>query len=484
VGGTNATRTGQKIAPRGYYASAGIVKACPGGHFGSSEGLSQDDCSGTCLEGWFCPSSSVSARQIACGAENRFCPPGSEKPKQVRLGYYTSTEEEPCRPGTYREPTADGNVDVSPVATSRKEGKCVLCRDGYKHLSGDDLALCLDCGSKAKTTQQRITCECYQSATEKTLFQLKFDPVESKCFNSSDGLLPPDDFHLPETQFTKTEELPCGDGHYCHEGEFTWSAFACAKYDISPMKTLYGCKGRVGSEKRLNRAFFLNGSTHATYIDSILMTGTRYRCPSGRYGNKSLEENKFCDGACAKGHWCPEASRSPTQQKCGAPNVYCPLESSIPIYVSEGYYTDEDEPDDSRSSQQICPKGYWCEDGVRHPCDAGRFGETLGLSHMACSGRCLAGYFCRAASPSRHQYPCGNSTVYCPEGSKSPLLVRAGYYSTSESDAVVPDYFYAGPNSTSTMQCEAASLSFLVSLYNAGTTTSTSSDMLFCLYAK
>lgn len=226
VGGTNATRTGQKIAPRGYYASAGIVKACPAGHFGSSEGLSQDDCSGTCLEGWFCPSSSVSARQIACGAENRFCPPGSEKPKQVRLGYYTSTEEEPCRPGTYREPTADGNVDVSPVATSRKEGKCVLCRDGYKHLSGDDPALCLDCGSKAKTTQQRITCECYQSATEKTLFQLKFDPVESKCFNSSDGLLPPDDFHLPETQFTKTEELPCGEGHYCHEGEFSWSAFA------------------------------------------------------------------------------------------------------------------------------------------------------------------------------------------------------------------------------------------------------------------
>jgi hypothetical protein len=219
VGGTNTTRTGQKIAPRGNYASEGIVKACPEGHFGSSEGLSQDDCSGTCLGGWFCPSSSVSARQIACGAESRFCPLGSEKPKPVRLGYYTSTEEEPCRPGTYREATADGIVEVSPVATSRKVGKCVLCRDGYKHLSGDDSALCLDCGSKAKNTQQRITCECYQSATEKTHFLLKFDPIELKCFNSSGGLLPPDDFHSPETQYTKTKEHPCEKGHYCHEGK-------------------------------------------------------------------------------------------------------------------------------------------------------------------------------------------------------------------------------------------------------------------------
>ncbi len=191
MGGTNATRTGQKIAPRGYYASEGIVKACPEGHFGSSEGLFQDGCSGTCLGGWFCPSSSVSARQ----------------------------REEPCRPGTYREATADGSVEVSPVATSRKVGKCVLCRDGYKHLSGDDPALCLDCGAKAKNTQQRISCECFQSATEKTLFRLKFDPVESKCFNRSGGLLPPDDFHLPETQYTKTKEHLCEKGHYCHEGK-------------------------------------------------------------------------------------------------------------------------------------------------------------------------------------------------------------------------------------------------------------------------
>ena len=215
----------------------------------------------------------------------------------------------------------------------------------------------------------------------------------------------------------------------------------------------------------------------------ITNTGTRYRCPGGRHGGEDLEVGKFCEGACAKGHWCGEASTSPTQNRCGAPNVYCPLESSTPIYVSEGYYTDEDEPNDAKSSQQICPKGYWCEDGVRHPCEAGSFGETLGLSHKACSGSCLGGYFCLAASPSRHQHPCGNVTVYCPEGSKIPQLVGAGHFSASDSDAIVPDY-YAGPNSTSTMQCEVAISCFhhfsLQRMHNC----TLSSDMFSCLFTR
>jgi hypothetical protein len=33
---------------------------------------------------------------------------------------------------------------------------------------------------------------------------LKFDPVKAKCFNSTVVPLPPDYFHVPNTQFTKT----------------------------------------------------------------------------------------------------------------------------------------------------------------------------------------------------------------------------------------------------------------------------------------
>ena len=107
------------------------------------------------------------------------------------------------------------------------------------------------------------------------------------------------------------------------------------------------------------------------------------------------------------------------------------------INVSDGYYSNENSPIDSRVSQHICPKGYWCKDGVRYPCDAGTFGDSLGLKNNYCSGSCSAGYYCPAGSSSPNQYPCGNSTVYCPVGSKLPRLVERGYYSASGSDSII-----------------------------------------------
>ncbi|KAL7533460.1 hypothetical protein ACHAXR_010386 [Thalassiosira sp. AJA248-18] len=395
VGGTNeTTRTGQQIAPKGHYASNGIVKPCHEGHFSSSKGMFDESCSGICEGGWYCPEGSTSSMQIACGGEDRFCPPGSARPQQVQPGYYTSTDEEPCRPGTYREAYPDTDGDVSPIATSRMEGRCVPCPDGtFKPVSGNDMKLCRECGPKAKSTHGRISCECHQSATERALFQLYFDPMKTQCLNISDvlsyNLMPPDELHLPGTQVTKMKELPCEKGHYCHEG-------------------------------------------------------TRYRCQGGRFGDRDIETNEDCSGPCEEGHWCGEASTSGRQNKCGRPNAYCPRESSSPIYVSEGYYTNED---DMRMSQHLCEPGFYCQNGLKMPCEAGTYGASAGLSEKSCNGRCQAGYYCLTASISPNQFPCGNSTVYCPEGSKLPSLTKEGYYSASENDIAVAD-FYAGPNST------------------------------------
>ena len=120
-------------------------------------------------------------------------------------------------------------------------------------------------------------------------------------------------------------------------------------------------------------------------------------------------------------------------------------------YSSEGYYTDEDEPADMKTSQHLCPEGFYCDHGLHHACEAGSYGASTGLSDKSCDGSCLAGYYCLSASTSPHQFPCGNSTVYCPEGSKLPSLVDGGYYSAPENDIIVAD-FYAGPNSTHQMQ--------------------------------
>lgn len=217
VGSTDSTSEEQAIAPPGYYAVDGIAYVCPEGHFGDREGSSDDNCSGICRAGWFCPAASTSSMQRRCGSEDRFCPPGSATPRIVQTGYYTATIEEPCRPGYYRESKPDGEADVSPITTSRAQGSCILCPQGtYKHLSGDDLSMCLDCTTKAASTPGRMTCKCHQSATERFHFELIFDPVQAKC--TSD---PPetDDWAAPGTQETKSEEMPCEKGHYCEGGK-------------------------------------------------------------------------------------------------------------------------------------------------------------------------------------------------------------------------------------------------------------------------
>lgn len=51
-------------------------------------------------------------------------------------------------------------------------------------------------------------------------------------------------------------------------------------------------------------------------------------------------------------------------------------------------------------------RGYFCAEGARTLCPAGRYGDRFGLSSAACSGVCAAGYYCPAGSISATQLPC------------------------------------------------------------------------------
>lgn len=331
-GGSNTTRQDQTIAPKGYYAKEGLLFECPGGHYGNSSGLFHDDCSGICNAGWYCPPASISPRQKACGSENYFCPEGSSFPQPVREGYYTTVfNEEPCRPGKFRVPLPEEVVGLSSVKTSLKKDSCILCPQGmHKPISGDSYSLCMDCGPKA-FTKDGISCECFQSATEKKMStQLFYDWTSGSCFDITDEEMEkyfPDDFHEPGGQFSKSVEMKCEAGHYCQNG-------------------------------------------------------VRHKCPSGLYGHEEMMVNAACSGPCGEGYYCPPASISPNQNACGNVDVFCPMKSSSPTYVSKGYYSNEDDPIDKKTSQHLCPPGYYCPgDGMRYQCPSGRYGSSSGLSN-------------------------------------------------------------------------------------------------------
>ncbi len=301
-------------------------------------------------------------------------------------------------PGRYR---TESNVDVSvsAIATSRDSGKCVPCPEGtFKHVPGDDISLCRKCGPKAKSTGQKITCDCFQSATEKHSKELYFDVLTLSCVDITGIGKPPDEHYPAQSQLTKSDESICEPGYFCYKG-------------------------------------------------------VSYKCPAGRYGDKHSETSNDCSGPCQEGHWCGEASTKATQNPCGGPNLYCPQQSAAPKYVSKGFYLDEGEPNDKKTAQRLCPRGSYCPgDGRRHLCPVGMYGSQSGLSTDDCNGHCEAGYFCPRGSVSSRQTPCGNSTVYCPQGSGLPVLVEKGYYSAS-STGIINE---AGPNSTHDMQlkCE------------------------------
>ena len=108
---------------------------------------------------------------------------------------------------------------------------------------------------------------------------------------------------------------------------------------------------------------------------------------------------------CAEGYYCPLGSVSQFQFECGGKDVYCKRGSGSPEHSSAGRYT-VNTPTDSftgqnntvngfinenyavntgnlfgndglgestRTTDIICPVGYYCTGGVRTPCPIGRY---------------------------------------------------------------------------------------------------------------
>ena len=104
TGGTEATRTGQAIAPKGSYASAGLLFPCRAGFFGASEGMSTAVCSGQCAAGFYCPIGSTSPVMRVCGGDDVYCVPSSVAPIHVEPGFYTADYlYDVCPPGKFRK---------------------------------------------------------------------------------------------------------------------------------------------------------------------------------------------------------------------------------------------------------------------------------------------------------------------------------------------------------------------------------------------
>ena len=126
ISGPSYNRAAQSVCQPGSFCVGGIMRLCPNGTYGESEGLSSAECSGRCRPGYYCPWGSIDRKQqpcpagrwgtdgmgtelceggctagyycpqsstrhdqISCGAETLYCPPGSGRPLNVSNRFYT-----------------------------------------------------------------------------------------------------------------------------------------------------------------------------------------------------------------------------------------------------------------------------------------------------------------------------------------------------------------------------------------------------------
>ena len=110
----------------------------------------------------------------------------------------------------------------------------------------------------------------------------------------------------------------------------------------------------------------------------------------------------------------------------------------------------------TRSAAAKCPRGHFCDAGVKRPCPGGTYGDAEGLSTEECSGACEGGYYCPAQSArwvgvgsggrwerthsrahtharslartcSPREFECG-AGHFCPPGSGAPVPATVGMF--------------------------------------------------------
>ncbi len=418
-------RTGEELCLAGHYCLEGLSYKCPAGRYGLRRGETNPLCTGPCLEGYYCPEGSISAKERKCMGTNEFCPPASRSPAAVRNGFFTIS--------SYSDEfiaLQHGKLDSDVPSTMTHEAQCGsgrYCIDGvaFKCPAGRY-------GSEAGLTSSECTGACEAGY---------FCPIGSVTKRHSNCSSPA--VFCPEGS---VEPLPVHEGYY----------------------TIGGDEQHRWDEVRCELGHWCTG-------------GTRKPCPSGRYGASVGLHSETCTGICAPGYYCPPASFEATQKQCGGPHLYCPEGSSTPIPVLSGYHTvrggppalytvelsvDDrvpfsscrnasnysrcinrwdpvrkfrivEDPDPSmniRSTQIPCSPGYFCIAGVRFICPSGRYGSLYNETRSACEGVARAGHFTSPGSTTPTQYKCGErmlQAVFCPEGSTTPHPVREGFWTTS-----------------------------------------------------
>jgi len=163
-----------------------------------------------------------------------------------------------------------------------------------------------------------------------------------------------------------------------------------------------------------------------TYCDG----GLARACPAGRYGDAAMETDPRCAGPCAAGRYCAEPRRTrPEGAPCGDATVFCPLGSTAPQPVRDGWYAVGGAGDAVRVAEARCEPGGYCASGARELCGAGTFNPAYGATSAAACGNATPGYYVPSRGAVRGDaVPCGGDALLCPDaGMVAPRAAKGRF---------------------------------------------------------
>lgn len=203
----------------------------------------------------------------------------------------------------------------------------------------------------------------------------------------------------------------CNAGYYCPLGSVSAEEYPCAgiiqvsSILMANVVTSYGIDFSVNQPT----PFQIPSNLLTAVIADLLMVAVNSPMEISRHRGaylKELYDHLVDDAGKCNYNISIGVNSSDSMIYLSTPNtVFCPAGSFQSLTALPGYYT-VGNTKYKRFSQIVCPLGSYCMSGVRLGCDAGRFGNGMGLTSGLCSGICPRGYYCPPGTVNYYNNPC------------------------------------------------------------------------------
>ena len=342
-----------------------------------------------CEEGYFCDDGKI----YHCGKVEYYCKSGSDMPIHVDIGYYTvggtvttRSAEKICEPGAYciggeRFLCPKGRFGSSHGLSS---ATCSgFCQEGYYCELGSVMATQNTCGSSsvycppAGSYPIKVDVGYYTIGgnDNNTRVSQEISPIGHYTL---DGIL----YLCPVGTYGNTEGLSsdycsgrCSAGWYCPAGSTSPKQLACGSEN-------FYCPLGVGEPLQVQKGYYTSKVEeecapgkwrNITYNKCQL-------CYDGTYKVKKGNEKELClpcgfqafsmDNRISCVCHVPESYKNQAELVFNPTTGKCNEEFEMDKIKAESWFMEDTQF--TRISEKVCDIGYYCNDGIRYPCQPGK----------------------------------------------------------------------------------------------------------------